>query len=224
MDCKEKYEKYKKKYLQLKNECIKQIGGAHLIIHISGPSGSGKSTLGIKLKNKFGDKIIVKDLDHLRKEFINKTYKNNFSWKLFESDKYQKFIDKFISKQVKPLVLVGLNHMFWHNKDLYYNLHSDYNYYIQIDDMLVVKQKCIRFITGELQNIISNNNVINDITKNNKKFVKLVSENIERECGKKETLKINKMWNKDYKKQGYIFLTREKIYDSVSKILHGNLS
>ena len=42
-----------------------------MIIHIGGPSGSGKTTLGNKLKQHYGDKIIVKDLDDLLwKEFI----------------------------------------------------------------------------------------------------------------------------------------------------------
>lgn len=33
-----------------------------MIIHISGLSGSGKTYLGNKLKEKFGNKIVVKDL------------------------------------------------------------------------------------------------------------------------------------------------------------------
>lgn len=119
----------------------------------------------------------------------------------------------------KPLLFVGLNHMFWHNKKLYYKLQSVHNFYIDIDDMLVVKQKCIRFLTDELPNsIMKNERVIGDITENNKKFVKLVKENMERECGTKETLKLNKMWNKDYKKQRYEFMSREDIYKSVVEI------
>ena len=45
-----------------------------LIIHISGASGSGKTTLGNKLKKHFKRKIIVKDLDDLRDEFIHQFY------------------------------------------------------------------------------------------------------------------------------------------------------
>ena len=230
MDYKDKYIKYKTKYMELKNITEEnQFGGSKnsiinetskLIIHISGPSGSGKTTLGNKLKEKYKDKIIVKDIDNLRQEFITKIYGKKFMWNIFDSKKYQKFIDNFINNQTKPIILVGLNHMFWHNKDLYYDLHSKYNFYIKIDDMTVVKQKCIRFITDELQDIIKNKNVINDITQNNKRFVKLISENIERECGTDETKKINNMWNKDYKKQGYIFATRENIFNNVVKILN----
>ena len=115
--------------------------------------------------------------------------------------------------------------MFWHNKKLYYNVHSQYNYYIDIDDMLIVKQKCIRFLTDELKNMVTKNKaIIRDITENNEKFVRLIKENIERECGTKETFKINKMWKKDYEKQGYKFMSRENIYKSVVKILNNKFS
>jgi uridine kinase len=76
-----------------------------LIIHISGASGSGKTTLGNKLKEKFGNKIIVKDLDNLRDEHIKKTYDTSKGWSVDEV-KYQKFIDDFIKKQKKQLFLL----------------------------------------------------------------------------------------------------------------------
>jgi uridine kinase len=197
----------------------------NLIIHISGASGSGKTTLGNKLKELFKNKIVVKDLDNLRAEFIKIQYGNKFNWEKFDSNLYQSFLDKYILSQKKPLVLVGLNHMFWHNKKLYYNVHSQYNYYIEIDDMLIVKQKCIRFLTDELPDMVTKNKtIIRDITKDNEKFVRLIKENIERECGTKETLKINKMWEKDYDKQGYKFMSRENIYKSVVKILNNKFS
>ena len=196
----------------------------NLIIHISGASGSGKTTLGNKLKEHFKSKIVVKDLDDLRGEF-EKKYKVVNYLKDFDSNMYQSFLDKYILSQKKPLVLVGLNHMFWHNKKLYYNVHSQYNYYIEIDDMLIVKQKCIRFLTDELPDMVTKNKtIIRDITEDNEKFVRLIKENIERECGTKETLKINKMWEKDYEKQGYKFMSRENIYKSVVKILNNKFS
>jgi hypothetical protein len=70
---------------------------------------------------------------------------------------------------------------------------------------------------------LKDENIIRDITEDNKKFVRLVKENIEKECGTKETLKINNMWKKDYKKQGYIFMDREDILKEVSKILKANI-
>lgn len=223
MNYKQKYLKYKTKYLELCSQLDnnEMIGGNNkIIIHITGPSGVGKTTIGNKLKEKFKNKIIVKDIDDLRNEFMNEQYgMKKFNWKSFDSNKYQKYINDFISKQTKPIVFVGLNHMFWHNKKLYYNMHSQYNFYIDINDMVIIKQKCIRFLSDELQDIIKNKNVIEDITKNNKKFLKLIIENIDRECGTKHTVKLNNMWKKDYKKQGYKFASRENIIKEVSKII-----
>ena len=196
----------------------------NFVIHISGASGSGKTTLGNKLKEHFKGKIVVKDLDNLRSEFEKKRYSNTYNLEEFDSDGYQAFLDQYILSIKKPLILVGLNHMFWFNKDLYYNVHSTYNFYIDVDDMLIVKQKCIRFLTDELPDMVTKNeSIIRDITEENPKFVRLIKENIERECGTKETLKLNRMWKKDYKKQGYTFMSREDIYKSIVTILNKTL-
>lgn len=145
------------------------------IIHISGASGSGKTYLGKRLSKLYGSKIIVKDLDDLREEFINSQYGDDYNWEEFDSQLYQAFLDKYILSQKKPLVLVGLNHIFWHNEELYYDLHSQYNFYIDIDDMLIVKQKCIRFITDDLKDYVTKNEaIIRDITENNEQFVRLI--------------------------------------------------
>ena len=98
MNYKDKYIKYKTKYLELKNiKANNQIGGRNtserssfvsradnfdslyssplsirnLIIHISGPQGAGKTTLGNKIKDKYDDRIYLKDLDDLYDEFNN---------------------------------------------------------------------------------------------------------------------------------------------------------
>lgn len=71
-----------------------------MIIHISGVSGSGKTTLGNKLKKKLGKKIIVKDLDDLRDEFI-KSYYGEKRWTYINVSKYQKYIDNYIEKHNK---------------------------------------------------------------------------------------------------------------------------
>ena len=86
-----------------------------LIFHISGRSGAGKSFLGRKLTQHFGDNIVVKDIDHLRQEFINKHYGKK-EWNVIDSTAYQQFIDDYcerISKKGVPLVFVGLNYMPW---------------------------------------------------------------------------------------------------------------
>ncbi len=214
MDYKDKYIKYKTKYLKLRNV---QIAGNNnrLIIHISGPSGAGKTTLGNKLKDKFADKIIVKDTDELRDEFI-KAYYGNKQWKIIDKEAYQKYIDEYVNNnQNKPLVFVGLNNIPWFHKNHYYNMHSKYNYYIEIDDMTIVKQKCMRF----LEQIATDEIAINDLINDNKRFLKFTKMAIERECGLKETMRMNKKWSKDYKKQGYKFMSRENIFGDVSKII-----
>ena len=122
-----------------------------MIIHISGPSGSGKTHLGKRLKKTFGKKIVVKDLDDLKEDFINKNYK---MCKDFEKEKYQEYVNNFINKQKKPLVLVGLNinecNINPSDKISYTNLTVDYKFYIKISDNVVVQQKCERFIKKKI--------------------------------------------------------------------------
>jgi len=227
----DKYQKYKSKYLMLKDskdldllgsnkskylELRNYTGGSqNLIIHISGPSGSGKTTLGNKLKEKFGNKIIIKDIDDLRDEFTNKYYGNK-SFTVINKKAYQEFIDEYVNKQQKPLIFVGLNHMPWWHKNLYYNMHSEYNYYIDIDDMTIVKQKCLRAL--ETLSGISNNEVaINNIINHNTQFIKSLFAEMESQCSEKEIKQMNKKWNHDYKQQGYKFMSRENIFNDVSK-------
>jgi len=123
------------------------------IIHICGAPGSGKTFLGNKLKKLFKNKIVVKDLDNLRDEFIH-TFYGNKSWTYIDEPEYQNYIDNYIKKQKKPIVFVGLNDntIFGKNKELYYNVHSQYNYYIDMDDMIIVKQKCLRLL-NDIQKI-----------------------------------------------------------------------
>ena len=82
MDYQNKCMQTKLIYHKLKN----QLGGKkQLIVHISGPQGAGKTTLGNKLKDKFCDKIFVKDLDDLRAEFNRQKQINDF----------QKYMERF---------------------------------------------------------------------------------------------------------------------------------
>ena len=188
-----------------------------IIIHICGASGSGKTFLGNQLKEKFGKKIDVKDLDELRDEHIKKTYDTTKGWSVDEV-KYQKFIDDFIDKQKKPIIFVGLNDNILGTKNIYYNVHSQYNFYIDIDDKIIVKQKCIRFLTKELPAHLDNS-VINDIMNNNEFFIKQITKLIKNECSMEKMVKLNNKWKRDYKKQDYKFMSRENIYKSVVKIL-----
>ena len=193
----------------------------NLIIHISGASGSGKTTLGNKLKEQFKSKIVVKDLDDLRDEFIKKFYGNK-KWTYIDENEYQLYINDYVNKQKKPIIFVGLNDntIYGKNKNLYYNVHSQHNYYIEIDDMIIVKQKCIRL----LNDIQTDKMAMEDLVKNNEKFLKKFTEAIKIECSAKQTIKQNNKWKKDYEKQDYKFRSRENIYKSVVKILNNKFS
>ena len=192
-----------------------------LIIHISGASGSGKTTLGNKLKEQFKNKIVVKDLDNLRDQFI-KSYYGKKGWTYIDQNEYQSYIDSYINKQKKPIIFVGLNDntVYGKNKNLYYNVHSQYNYYIDIDDMIIVKQKCIRL----LNDIQTDKMAMEDLVKNNEIFVKQFTKAIKIECSAKQTIKQNNKWKKDYEKQDYKFMSRENIYKSVVKVLNNKFS
>lgn len=99
------YVKYKTKYLGMRGGKEK-----NLVIHICGPSGSGKTTLGNKLKDAFGDNIVVKDMDNIMDIFINKHIQEIDTTEQF-SIRYQQFIDDYIeqlSKKHDNIIFVGL--------------------------------------------------------------------------------------------------------------------
>lgn len=177
-----KYIKYKIKYLEMKNN--KKGGGKNIIIHIAGASGSGKTTLGNKLKKEFENKIIVKDIDDLRSEFMI-SYYGEKEWTTIDKHEYQKYIDNFIKNQDKSIIFVGLNNMPWWHPDHYYDMHSKYNYYIDLDDETILKQKCIRFLKN-FDNIENDKHAINYMINNNNKFIKNIKEGIKYECNKKK--------------------------------------
>ena len=74
----------------------------------------------------------------------------------------------------------------------------------------------MRYLTDELQDLVKMKNVVDDITNDNKKFVKFIGEALVRECGVKHTTNLNTMWKKDYTKQNYTFLPP---YQAVSSVL-----
>ena len=187
----------------------------NIIIHISGAYGSGKTTLGNKLKEEYGNKITVVNIDDLRIDFIRDFYGNK-RFDIIDKNEYQKYIDKFVENHTaKPLIFVGLNNMYWWHKNHYYNLHSKYNYYIELDAETIVKQKCRRLFL-DLANKEYN---MEYLVQNNKDYIKSVANVIADECDLKKTIMTIKKWKKDYTKQGYKFMSRDDIFKKVSKIL-----
>jgi len=187
----------------------------YMIFHITGPSGVGKTTIGLKLKEKFGNKIVVKDIDDLRREFIKEHYKNK-KFNIIDKDAYQNYIDDFVNiNSKKSLIFVGLNHMPWWHKNLYYNMHSTYNYYIELDDATIIKQKCRRL----LLDWANSEEDMEYLVSNNKKYIENVSNALAEECNLKKMNKMNAKWKKDYAKQGYKSMSRDNIYKHVVKTL-----
>lgn len=144
MEYKDKYIKYKKKYLELKNINLNnQIGGGNLIIHISGPQGAGKTTLGNKIKEKYDDTIHLKDLDDLYDEFTKQKKIND----------YQEFINIFIKENSdKPLILTGLSAErcigeMNDEDNTFYEINTDYKYLIKINENDILKQRFFRQVS-----------------------------------------------------------------------------
>lgn len=153
----------------------------------------------------------------MRDEFIKSFYSNK-KWTYINENEYQKYINNYVNKQNKTIIFVGLNDntIYGKNKNLYYNLYSQYNYYIKIDDAIIVKQKCLRLL-NDIQN---DKMAMDDLVNNNEHFVKMFTQAIKKECSIKKTIRLNNKWKKDYEKQGYNFLSRENIYKSILKILN----
>ena len=195
-----------------------------LIIHIAGASGSGKSYLGQRLSDLYGDKIIVKDIDYLRDEFI-KQYYGDEQFNMIDDNAYQEYINNYIENSKKvPIIFVGLNNHPWWNPNIYYDLHSNYKFYIDIDNKKLLKQKCVRYLQEELiedfKNLINDDNAMDDMINDNEKFIRLLCEKIKRECDIEEITKESDKWKNDYENQGYIIESSDSIYNPVVSILN----
>ena len=122
------------------------------------------------------------------------------------------------------MVLVGLNinevNIDLPDKISYIYLTTNYKFYIKISDKVVVQQKCERFIKKFLPDIYKH--FKDNIIKDNDKFIDIV-KHITLDCSAEKTIKFNKKWNKDYKKMGYKFMTRDAIYKKVCELLNKNI-
>lgn len=211
------FQRYEKKNLFV--EWQNNMERVPLIIHISGASGSGKTVLGRRLKDKFQSKIIVKDLDDLREEFCKEFYGSQ-KWTHIDEEEYQNYIDEFVSGKRRPIVFVGLNdNMFGKDKRRYYDVHSKYNFYIDLDDEVVIQQKCKRLLNGIQQDKVA----MDALVHNNAMFIKRFSEMVLDACDAKKIVKMNAAWKRSYENQGYKIRSRERIFESVVKILTAKL-
>ena len=153
-----------------------------MIIHISGAPGSGKTTIGLKLKEHYKIKVIVKDLDDLFAEFMKLNTK-------FSIKKYQNFIDDFINKHNnKSIIFVGLNSEHITNK--FYKINPDYKFYIDLPVDVNLKRhflseinECLNWMQNRDKNILFNQlmsnekEVINGLTNSFTRTSKISDQN-----------------------------------------------
>ena len=138
--------------------------------------------------------------------------------KNWKSD-YQKYIDEFIEKQKKHIIFVGLNtdlgSLGFRNKKLkppkaFYNIYSDYNFYIDLPLEQILQQKFFR----------QTMKICNDKEKwfekwlqNPTKTQSKLDYDINLILWKKEI----KEWNKLYKTKKYKFEKPDNIYNMIIK-------
>ena len=213
-----------------------------MIIHIAGASGSGKSTLGDKLQKKLKNKVIVIDMDNLMDLFIEKHIQEITTPEQFAA-KYQNFIDNYkkeISKKYDNIIFVGLNAFvigeshyyedkFGNEKSIklpktYFNLDSEYNFYIDLPAETIIKQTFYRGYDKHIDwfcNWMKNRKdiVFNELIKNEIEAQNDISIAIGRLFDFADIKKNIKTWDKFYKSKGYVFLSREDIYDKIISII-----
>ena len=216
---KDKYIKYKTKYLEVKN-INNQIGGGNLIIHISGPQGAGKTTLGNKIKEKYNDMIYMKDLDDLYDEFINI---KKISWNDFKNQKEihddcQEFINNFIKKNSnKPLIIVGLCTKCEGNmNDTFFNIDTKYKYLIKNENDNTLRQRFLR----EVSRLNDNKEIFfNDWLKDNNKIQEKLLKYINLNKWKSDSIVCNTI----HKKYKYKLMNINNIYKKACDLINKKL-
>jgi hypothetical protein len=209
MEYKDKYIKYKTKYLELKNTNLNnQIGGGNLIIHISGPQGAGKTTLGNKIKDKYDDNIYLKDLDDLYDEFTKQKKIND----------YQEFINIFIIENSdKPLILTGLSAEKCKGEmndedNTFYEINTNYKYLIKIDENDLLKQRFYRQVF-KLNN--RKELLFEAWLENNDEMQKKLFRYVDLDKWKTNNIACNTI----HKEHNYKLMNRNDIYDKVCDLI-----
>jgi adenylate kinase family enzyme len=178
-----------------------------IIVHISGAPGSGKTTLGKQLSKIKRSNVVIKDLDDLFDEFMEKIKYR------FDSKKYQKYIMSFLtkySKQKKNIILVGLNQDKGHTNKLY-NLNATHKFYIDIEPEVLLERLFYREI---VQIYRHRKNIWKDYMKNPEITVSRLKHNIDISELEKE----NEKFDEVYERHEYDFLTISKIRSQLKKI------
>lgn len=233
-----KYQKYKSKYLKMK-QC-RSVKYPPIIIHIAGASGSGKTFLGNKLKDKFKNNIIVKDLDILRDEhFAQNEKKTNITFDEFAKNyetSYQNFINDFIQKHHDlPIIFVGINaYILGENfyfkgtagqyPKAFFDLHANYKFYIDLDTKIILKQRFDREFDNYIDwfcDWIKNRKQIlfQNLLENEKKAREDTCIALTRIMDFEKIKKDISAWNSFYCDAGYIFLSPEKIFEKIMGFL-----
>ena len=191
----------------------KGSGQQNLVIHISGPQGSGKTTLGNKLKDKYGDKIYVKDLDDLYSEFY---YQQD------EIKNYQEFINNFISNHDnKPLIIVGLSAErclgdMNDDNDVFYIIDTEYKFFIDIDENKILKQRFFR----QIQKLNDRKEMFfNYWLKNNSTIQKILYRFIDLSKWKANNIACIEI----HKEYNYKFMDSNDIFETINNLLHSNI-
>lgn len=202
----------------------KNIHKPQIIIHISGASGSGKTTLGNKLKETFGSKIIVKDLDDLFNEYVTKNKIENL--KIIT---YEKYLSDYIKHQNsnKILILVGLNiNLLNYRKRIsndYYKIIPNpiYKFYINLPIKIMLNARFERFwffFCNTLQK--DKPKIFKDLIKNQTTTINEINDIVKEELDFTRAIIDTKMWDNYFRNADYKFYNRDKIFNIVSKIIN----
>lgn len=219
MDYKDKYIKYKTKYLELKNmDLNNQIGGSkNIIIHISGYPGSGKTTLGKKLEQMFKN-IIVYDTDgfiqHNTEEGIQllklgklkkwKEYK--ILWKNTIKNKINEFISEYHNKII---VFVGSLDNFAPPNTIY-NIKGDYKFCLNVPLNELMKRYYLRIYFMEQKST----------KKQSDDYWKKLSDGDYFINSSEGIIKDYEKYNSWHKKNNYIFLDDKGIINNIKDIIN----
>jgi len=116
-------------------------------------------------------------------------------------------------------IVISLDFPTWWHKTHYYDLHTDHKFYIDLDTNIIFKQLCARlFKDFSIDDIM-----LSDLIKDNKTALKHIKSDISNQCNYDKNVKMNNIWNNSYKKQGYVFLSRDNIFKKISQIINKHL-